>query len=181
MYGLYFDGNLGGAVVYVEPSTRQFMTGYPRKVVQLNRGACTFWSPKNSASYLISRSLKMLKSEGVLLVVAYCTQEAGEIGTIYQSLGWWCVGKTLPSKAYWLDNHWVSARTLADKTKWAKDKSVEWQNKFKNLKSRKLKGKWKYIKLLGSHKQNEQICDRFSYRPLLYPKRADEVIKENGK
>lgn len=174
IYGIYFNGICGGAIVYVHPSTRQFEETMPRQVVQLNRGACLPWTPKNTASKLISESLKDLKKEGVKLIIAYCTREAGEYGTIYQALGWWFVGETQPSNVYWLDKHWVSERTLADKTKWAKDKDDYFINKFKTLKSKRLQGKFKYVKLLGNKYENDNIINSFGYKPLPYPKRPED-------
>ena len=173
IYGLYFDNILGGVIIYVHPSTRQFEKEYPRQVVQLNRGACAYWTPKNSASRLIAESLHDLRKNNIKLIIAYCTIEAGEIGTIYQALGWWYVGDTTPSKVYYLDNHWVSERTLADKKKWAKNRGQMWIDKFKNLPTKQLQGKYKYIKMLGTKKENERIQQVFNYSSLPYPKRTN--------
>ncbi len=80
---------------------------------------------------------------------------------------------TQPSNVYWLDNHWVSERTLADKKKWAKEQgSLEWISIFDSLKKRKLKGKFKYVQLLGDRKTRKETAVLFNYKPLPYPKRA---------
>tara|TARA_R100001594_G_scaffold35006_1_gene64109 strand:+ start:305 stop:1024 length:720 start_codon:yes stop_codon:yes gene_type:complete len=171
MFGIYFDGVCGGVSVFVEPSTRQFNKNHPRQAVQLNRGACVHWTPKNTASKLISQSLKLLKKQNIKIITAYCTREAGEYGTIYQSLSWDYVGKTQPSYSYWLDNHWIAERTLADKKKWAKNKSQEWKDYFNNLPKRKLKGKFKYVKLLGTKKENKEIKTLYNFYAKPYPKR----------
>jgi hypothetical protein len=175
IFGIYFGNYLGGCVIYVEPSTRQFNADMPRQVVQLNRGACAHWTPKNTASYLISRTYKMLKDDGVKLILAYCTREAGEIGTIYQALNWEYVGETSPSKTYFLDNHWVSERTLADKKKWAKTKGQAWIDKFNNLPRKQLEGKYKYIHLLGDKRENKEIRERYGYLARKYPKRDEDA------
>lgn len=171
IYGIYFNGILGGTIVYVEPSTRAFNKTYPRQALQLNRGACTYWTPKNTASKLIATSLKDLRIHGIKIIIAYCTQEAGEIGTIYQALGWWYVGNTTTSKIYFLDNHWISERTLADKIAWAKNKDQRWQDKFANLPTQELRPKLKYVKLLVNDREAHNICHLFNYNPLPYPKR----------
>lgn len=171
IYGIYFEGILGGAVVYVHPSTRQFEELYPRQAVQLNRGACVYWTPKNTASRLISESIHDLRNNDIKIIIAYCTKEAGEYGTIYQALGWWYIGETTPSKVYYLDKHWISERTLADKTKWAKDKGDFFINKFKTLPQKQLMGKFRYVKLLGDKKENNVIATIYNYIPLPYPKR----------
>lgn len=173
MYGIYFDGCLGGVAVFVEPSTRQFNNDYPRQVVQLNRGACCYWTPPNTASYFLSRCFKELRKEGIIAVVAYCTKEAGEFGTIYQALGFHFVGCTEPSKVYWLDGYWMSERSLADKRRWAaQTNNDEWIAKFENLESKTLEGKFKYVKPIGTHKQNKRFLSAFGFEPLEYPKRG---------
>ena len=171
IYGIYFDGCLGGVEVFVEPSTRQFNQEYPRKVVQLNRGACAYWTPKNTASYFIARCLKLLRQEGVVAVIAYCTLEAGEYGTIYQALGFDYVGDTTPSKVYFLDGHWVAERTLADKKKWAKARGGHWIDKFDKLPCKKLQGKLRYLKLIGTHKENKDFLYTYHYIMGNYKKR----------
>lgn len=172
MFGIYFDGILGGVAVFVHPSTRQFEKHHPRQVVQLNRGACLPWTPKNTASRLISVCCNLLKKEGVKIIIAYCTQEAGEYGTIYQACNFTYCGITPKSKVYFLDNHWVSERTLADKTKWALTKREDaWREKFKKLPMKWLRGKFRYIKLLASKDENEKIIKLYGYESLPYPKR----------
>lgn len=175
MFGIYFNNILGGAIVYVEPSTRQFNKLYPRQVLQLNRGACAHWTPKNTASKLIAHSLKELRKLGIKVIIAYCTPEAGEIGTIYQALGWWYVGETTPSKTYFLDSHWISERTLADKIAWAKTKEQRWQDKFSNLSTKTLSPKYKYVKILAENREASEIAQIYKFSPLPYPKRNNGV------
>lgn len=170
IFGIFFDGCLGGVEVFVHPSTRQFNELHPRNVVQLNRGACAYWTEKNTASYFLAKCLDELRAEGVIAVIAYCTREAGEYGTIYQACGFDYVGETAPSKVYFLDGYWMSERSLADKKKWAEGRSEEWQKKFSGLSHEKLKGKYRYIKTIGSHKQNKEFMKVYEYQKHPYPK-----------
>lgn len=170
IYGIYFEGFCGGVAVYVEPSTRQFNKDYPRQAVQLNRGACVHWTPHNTASYFLSKTFKLLKEQGIKIIVAYCTQEAGEIGIIYQSLNFIYTGETTKSNVYWLDNHWISERTLADKIKWAKYKP-EYLEAFNNLDKKELKPKYKYMMLIGNKTENKEIINTFGIERKEYPKR----------
>ncbi len=181
IYGIYFDGCLGGVEVFVEPSTRQFNEKYPRKVVQLNRGACCYWTPRNTASYLLGRCFRLLKKQGVIAIMAYCTKEAGEYGTIYQSVNFDYVGETQPSKVYWLDGYWMSERSLADKKKWAKNKGLtEWVDKFNDLERKTLDGKFRYLKTIGTKKENKEFVSQYNYKPQPYPKRkTNEIIQHN--
>jgi hypothetical protein len=100
-FGLFFEINgieyLGG-VVALQPEYGDNVGvwdkyGFTNKIIQLSRGVCLWWSPKNSASFMISRVLKWLsKNTKYEVVSATVDSNAGEIGTIYQSLGWLYTG-----------------------------------------------------------------------------------------
>src|SRR5262249_12095719 len=54
----------------------------------LERGACVHWAPKNAASFLISRAVKLVhRLFAVDRFFAYADPEAGEYGAIYQACG----------------------------------------------------------------------------------------------
>jgi hypothetical protein len=173
MVGIYFNDTLGGALVYVTPSNQCYnKNGHIRKVVYLNRGACAYWTPKNTASYLISKSYKLLKSIGIKMIIAFCTPEAGEIGTIYQALNWMYMGQGGKDKMYWLDNRWVGSRCIADKVKWAKKQSCEeWLNAIKNIPNKVVEGKHKYVHFLVNRKEKEKLIQLYKLTQCKYPKR----------
>lgn len=100
-FGLFFNVNgeeyLGGVVSY-QPEYGDNMNvwdnyGFTGKIIQLSRGTCTWWSPKNSASFMISKTIKWLEKNTEYEVISSTVDpNAGEIGTIYQSMGWYYVG-----------------------------------------------------------------------------------------
>ena len=57
-FGIYFEGNLGGAVVYsteyIENLGRWDKYDYTNKIILLSRGACVHWAHPHSASKLIT-------------------------------------------------------------------------------------------------------------------------------
>jgi hypothetical protein len=63
-YGILFDGELGGAVVYAtEPAENLHVWdffGFTGRIISLARGACAHWAPANSASKLVRGSMKLL-------------------------------------------------------------------------------------------------------------------------
>jgi hypothetical protein len=100
-FGLFFnvdDVEYLGGVVALQPEYGDNVGvwdkyGFTNKIVQLSRGVCLWWTPKNSASFMISRVLKWLsKNTKYEVVSATVDSNAGEIGTIYQSLGWLYTG-----------------------------------------------------------------------------------------
>ena len=68
-FGLYFIINnveyLGGVLVfgneYSENTGVWKKYGYENKIILLSRGVCLWWTPKNSASFFISRVCKWFK------------------------------------------------------------------------------------------------------------------------
>ncbi len=95
-YGIYFEENLGGVVVYSPEYSENLGVwdryGYTGKMILISRGACVHWAHPHSASRLIRTSMKMLPSK-YEIVTATVDQEAGEIGTIYQACGFHFVGQ----------------------------------------------------------------------------------------
>lgn len=100
-FGIYFNINnkkyLGGVLIYSQDYAQNTGVwdkyGFNDKMLLLSRGVCLWWTPKNSASYFISKSIKWLKENTKYrIVTATVDPMAGEIGTIYQSLNWIYVG-----------------------------------------------------------------------------------------
>lgn len=87
-FGIYFDGALGGCVVY-SPDYAENLGVWDRfdwtgKIILLSRGACVHWAHEHAASKLITRSIRMLPPK-YEVVTATVDAEAGEVGTIYQA------------------------------------------------------------------------------------------------
>jgi group I intron endonuclease len=100
-FGIYFiiddKSYLGGVLVfgneYSENTGAWVKYGYEDKLLLLSRGVCLWWTPKNTASYFISRACKWIKKNTEYrIITATVDPAAGEIGTIYQSLNWLYVG-----------------------------------------------------------------------------------------
>jgi hypothetical protein len=99
-FGLFFSDNegneiCGGAVVFGQEYTENLGVwdkyDFTGKIILLNRGVCLHWTPKNSASFLIMKAIKMLPKK-YEVITATVDPMAGEIGTIYQSCNWYYVG-----------------------------------------------------------------------------------------
>lgn len=100
-FGIYFNTDygqiLGGVLVfsndYADNTGVWKKYGFEDKLILLSRGVCLWWTPKNTASYFISKACKWLKNNTKYrIVTATIDPAAGEIGTIYQSLNWKYVG-----------------------------------------------------------------------------------------
>jgi group I intron endonuclease len=100
-FGIYFIVNneeiLGGVLVfgneYSENTGVWEKYGFENKILLLSRGVCLWWTPKNTASFFISKACEWLrKNTQYRIITATVDPAAGEIGTIYQSLNWYYVG-----------------------------------------------------------------------------------------
>lgn len=100
-FGIYFNINnfqyLGGVLVfgneYSENTGVWKKYGFEDKILLLSRGVCLWWTPKNTASFFISRVCDWLKKNtNYKIITATVDPAAGEIGIIYQSLNWYYVG-----------------------------------------------------------------------------------------
>lgn len=181
-FGLFFDEHLASVVCYgplVAPSKYSAILGkdLSRSVMQLCRGASTFWAPKWASSKLISQSLRLLRQTmKVTAVVAYADPEAGEIGTIYQACNAYYLGETSPGrgKRYIINDHSYDPRKVVKKFgSRSHDYLLTVDPSFKTI---PIKPKHRYVFVLGSKKERKEILQRISPFIREYPKRLDEIL-----
>lgn len=100
-FGIYFKIQdkeyLGGVLIFSQDYAQNTGVwdkyGFEDKLLLLSRGVCLWWTPKNTASYFISKACKWIKDNTKYrIITATVDPMAGEIGTIYQSLNWYYVG-----------------------------------------------------------------------------------------
>jgi len=90
-FGLVNENKLIGIVCYgvpVSSSLRKGVCGeyYSKNVLELNRLVINSNSPKNSASFLVGKTLKMLPRDAI--VVSFADTQQGHIGYVYQATNW---------------------------------------------------------------------------------------------
>ena len=97
-FGLFFEGQLGGAVVYGDEYAENLRVwdryGYSGRIICLSRGASLPWAPKGSASRLIRRSMKLLPAP-FEVVTGRVDAHLGEVGLVYQ-------GSLMVCKSRWV-------------------------------------------------------------------------------
>jgi len=116
-YSLSFGEHLAGVVCFGSTAGTRVKSSvcgveYADKVISLTRGCCLPWAdpPRRSsdgrthggsaASFLISAACRQMTKRGYNVFLGYCDERAGEIGTIYQSLGWPCCGYTKATEKF---------------------------------------------------------------------------------
>ena len=103
-YGLYHRAGdeLLGVSIYLPPPGQAAVSvvpGRPRGVLALSRLAIHPSAPHNSASFLISRSLRELP-ERYEHLLTWADEARAHIGTIYQASNWRYRGTTRPAPLY---------------------------------------------------------------------------------
>lgn len=97
-FGLFEENKLIGVCTFGQPASPSLCKGIAgeenrKKVLELNRLALLPDTPKNSASFLVGRALKMLPKD--LFIVSYADAEGwGHVGYVYQATNWLYTGMT---------------------------------------------------------------------------------------
>jgi len=131
-----YQGLLCGVVVMDMPVAFSKALGdKTRKMERLiSRGASISWAPKNTASALISYSIKwMVDNTSYRYFTAYSDPEAKELGTIYQACNFYYLGQKNGTKFQYLapNGKWVSDRYFRSRSVYkrlAKSNDIVWQD-----------------------------------------------------
>ena len=89
------------------------------RVLALTRLVCLPSAPKNSESFLLAHSVRLVRRDGRFVsLVTYADESQGHTGTIYRAAGWVYVGRTGPTPR-WIDatGRQVSPKATVTRTK----------------------------------------------------------------
>lgn len=165
--GRYLDNILVGVVTYGSPPsyTLTELCGkeHKDKVIELNRLVLNENLPKNSASYLVGNSLKLLPKPKI--IVSFADTSQGHIGYIYQATNWIYTGIS-PKQKYCKPintnnkhkRHHLSKKTIIKKL------GIEYFNT--HYKIAYTSDKHRYIYFLGC----KALIKELKYPVLPYPK-----------
>lgn len=97
-YGLFINGILEGICTIGKPASNSLCEGvcgkeHKSRVFELNRLCINEGHEKNTLSWFLSRVLKSLKDEDII-IVSYADEGANHHGYIYQATNWIYTGKT---------------------------------------------------------------------------------------
>ena len=110
VYGLFCETQLVGASWWLPPSmpdAKSIALKYGlnwKRLLGLSRLVVASGQPQNAASYLIGRSIRLLKQEQFFeCLVTYADTWRGHSGAIYKATNWTYLGETKPSPVWWND------------------------------------------------------------------------------
>lgn len=117
--GALFDWDCLGLVWWLPAmvsTAQKMLPENPGGVLCLSRLVVLPDVPKNAATYLIGRSVRLIDRERWPVLVSYADEWQGHTGQVYKAAGWHCGGKTRPKAVYTLAGRVVS--TKAGKRTW---------------------------------------------------------------
>jgi hypothetical protein len=120
-HGLFRKGEDGhlGAAWWIPPTKSAALATYPpdwTKVLALSRMALSPEVPKNGATFLLAKSVRLINRDRWPCLVTYADEWQGHTGGIYRAAGWQYVGRTKPERTYVKDGRML-ARKAGPKTR----------------------------------------------------------------
>ena len=131
-----YKGLLGGVVIMGMPNafSKMLGEGTDQQERLINRGASAAWTPKNLGSKFLMWCIKwMVENTQYRLFTAYSDPSALELGTIYSSLNFFCLGQKSGSQVMCI-NPYDPTKIINDRRfrarsfykKYAQDLSITW-------------------------------------------------------
>jgi hypothetical protein len=108
-----------GVALWIPPTRTAAEATWPewKRVLALSRFVLDASVPKNGASFLLARSVRLIKQAREWdCLVTYADEWQGHLGTMYLAAGWEYVGKTRPERVYVRDGVMI-ARKAGPKTR----------------------------------------------------------------
>jgi hypothetical protein len=163
------DNNLIGVICYGPPHSYPLKSGiagktYKNRILELNRLWVDDVAGKNTESWFISNTMKLLKNCDIL--VSFADPERGHVGIVYQATNWIYTGRKADTTALCLK---TAKHHMGGKYGKTKQEMIDQYGK-ENLEYRTITGKHRYIYILNK-KQKKTILKRLKYKQLPYPKK----------
>lgn len=167
-YGLFGGEEIIGVVTYGTPPSAPLRRGIAGdenidKILELNR-LCLKYNRKNEASFLVSKSLKMLPKNKI--IISFADIEQGHNGAVYRACNFTYHGlsaKRTDWKVKGLEH--LHGQTIADHFRGQKNRAQLMRDTYGDrfyLKSRPRKHR--YIYVTGSKKQVKQLRKQIKYK-----------------
>lgn len=173
-FGLFKNNELIGIVTYGTPPSSTLRKGLAGennidKILELNR-LCLRYNKKNEASFLVSKSLKMLPKNKVIISFADISQ--GHIGYVYQATNFVYYGLSAKRTDWALKSKpQLHGQTIADEFRGKQEKSKLMREKYgEDFYLKERPRKHRYIYIIGNKKFKKEIANQIKYKKEPYPK-----------
>lgn len=170
-FGLYDKDMLIGVCSYGTPVSsvlRELFKSY--KLYELNRLVISESLPKNTLSYFVGKTLKLIPQPCV--VVSYADTSQNHHGYIYQATNWLYTGLSAKFMDYMVKGmEHLHGASIFDMSR-GQENRVEWlKNKFGNkLYMKERPRKHRYFYFVGNKRDKKQMIKELPYETQPYPK-----------
>ena len=173
--GMFVDGVLAGCICYGTPATanQRRLCGeeYVERMLELNRLFIFDWAGRNSESWLIGQSFKIIERcfPQYAVLLSYADDKQNHKGIVYRATNWFytgiseamIVGAVINGREY-------HNQTIVDIWgSWAHDKVLDID---KNAQFIEGGCKHRYVYFLGNKRQRKQLRQALKWPVLPYPK-----------
>jgi hypothetical protein len=172
-FGLFNSNNIMiGVITFGTPATNSLrgLWDFKYKLYELNRLVINDNAEKNSLSFFVSQSLKLMPKPCV--IVSYADTSQNHHGYIYQATNWIYSGLSSPHKDYYVKGlEHLHNSTLMDMSR-GQENRIEWlRNKFgDNLVETQRSRKHRYFYFIGNKNQKKDMLFMIPYKIEPYPK-----------
>lgn len=170
-FGLFDDLKMVGVCTYSTPISHTLRTLFDGfKLMELNRLVTNDGLPKNSTSFFVSQTLKMLPNP--LVIVSYADTSQHHHGYIYQATNFIYTGLSAKFNDYYVKGmEHLHNGTIMDMSR-GQDNRVEWlREKFgDDLYMRERPRKHRYFYFVGNKRDKRKMMSQLPYEIQPYPK-----------
>jgi len=171
-YGLFDGFTMIGCIIFGKPASPSLCVGVcgadeSSKVLELTRLWILDGTPKNTESFLIGNSLRLLPPE-YDIVVSYAEIGAGHVGTVYQATNWIYTGLSDRHVEWRLDGQTGKhSRHLFDEHGGVDGAKAFYGDRLQKLERGR---KHRYVMLRGNKKRKKELLSKLRYSISPYPK-----------
>jgi hypothetical protein len=177
-FGLFVGDRLEGVVTYGTPSSATLRRGvasdqYTANVLELNR-LCLLSNQRNHASFLVSKSLRMIGGDRI--IVSFADTSQGHVGYVYQACNFLYTGlsaKRTDWKVKGMEH--LHGQTIADEFRGTPDRAAAMRRKYGDdfyLAPRPRKHRYVYIVGSNAFKRSAKSSLKYPLQP--YPKKETQ-------
>lgn len=173
-FGIFMGEGLEGVVTYGTPPSAPLRRGVAGdnlsgNVIELNR-LCLKQNVKNMASMLVSRSLKMIGENSI--VVSFADTSQGHVGTVYQAANFRYFGLSAKRTDWKVKGkEHLHGQTVADEFRGVKNRAAAMREKYgDDFYLQERSRKHRYITIIGSKGFRAKAWRSIKYEEKEYPK-----------
>lgn len=168
-FGLFEGEEMVGCVTYGTPSSAPLRRGIcgdeeKNNVIELTRLWIKDGTPKNTESFLIGNTIKLVDKE---IIVSYAEIEQGHVGIVYQATNWIYTGLSAKRTNWTIEGVDKHCQTIADKYT-SKELKEIYGDKFKLVPRPR---KHRYVYFNCDRRRKRELLNKLKYKVEKYPKK----------